>query len=350
MEPANRRRFLLTAIGACGPLGPGAAAWLGHRLDHRRTAGATCGASLPDGLQQFTQTSVALGTQVSLAVLHADGEIACRAAAAAMAEIQRVEVVMSIYRPESQLSRLNRCGILERPDPYLIEILGAVQAISKQSAGAFDATVQPLWTLYAEAAKAGGLPHPSDVADALQKVDWRRVEFSPRRVRLHGKGTAVTLNGIAQGFAADQAADALRRFGIEHALINSGEFAALGNKSDGRAWTVGIQHPRREDAYAAIARLRGRCLATSGDYATRFSDDYRFNHLFDPHTGRSPDHFASVSIAAPTATQADALSTAVYVLGPEKGLDLVRSIPGADALFVFGDGRMLATAGFPAEI
>ena len=139
------------------------------------------------------------------------------------------------------------------------------------------------------------------------------------------------------------------RHGIRHALVNTGELASEGQKAGGEPWTVGIQHPRREDAYVWLAKLRGRCLATSGDYATHFSDDYRYNHLFDPSTGRSPEFFASVSIAAPTATLADALSTAVFVLGAEQGLKLVRAMPGVDALFVFKSGRVFATEGFPAN-
>jgi thiamine biosynthesis lipoprotein len=96
-----------------------------------------------------------------------------------------------------------------------------------------------------------------------------------------------------------------------------------------------------------LVQLKGRCLSTSGDYATSFSADHRHHHLFDPRTGRSPQGFSSVSIAATTALEADALSTAVFVLEPEKGLELVRATPGADALLVFKDGRTLATQGFP---
>ena len=155
------------------------------------------------------------------------------------------------------------------------------------------------------------------------------------------------MNGIAQGYAADRAAAALNRHGIRHALINTGEVNALGRKSNDTAWTVGIQHPRREDAYISLARLAGRCLATSGDYATTFSSDFQHHHLFDPRSGRSPTHVSSVSIAAPSALQADALSTAVFVLGPERGLELVQAFRGADALLVKKDGSALATNGFP---
>src|SRR6185503_14614456 len=117
----------------------------------------------------------------------------------------------------------------------------------------------------------------------------------------------------------------------------------VGAKPDGSGWQIGIQHPRVADSYLSVAKLAGRCLATSGDYETGFSADYRHHHLFDPRTGYSPTDFSSVSIAAATALEADALSTAVFVLGPDVGLKLVQDTPGADALVVLKDGRTQAT-------
>lgn len=300
-------------------------------------------------LQKATEKGWALGSAVSMTALHADRATARRAVARAMDELRLVEQVMSLYRPQSQLARLNRDGLLDDPHPYLVEVLLAARNMSGRTDGAFDVTVQPLWKCYETAAKADRAPKPDDLADALRRVDFRRVEITTRQVRLRGKGTAVTLNGIAQGFAADRAMAVLARHGIEHALVDSGEIGAIGTKQQDGAWTVGIQHPRREDAYLALAKLDGRCLATSGDYATTFSPDRRDNHLFDPHTGRSPVAFSSVSVAAVTAMQADALSTALFVLGPERGLQLVRSTPKADALCVLKDGRTLTTEGFPQD-
>ena len=126
-----------------------------------------------------------------------------------------------------------------------------------------------------------------------------------------------------------------------------GEINALGSKPEAVGWKVGIQHPRREESYLALAQLQGRCLATSGDYATIFSPDYKSHHIFDPHTGRSPAQLASVSVAARTGMEADALSTALFVLGPERGLKLLQHTPGADALLVTKAGRTLRTAKFP---
>ena len=178
-------------------------------------------------------------------------------------------------------------------------------------------------------------------------MDWRRVEIGPRRIRLAGPGTAVTLNGIAQGYAADRVRDVLLSRGVRHALVNTGEFGSLGRNADGNAWTVGIQHPRQPDAYLALTRLDGRFLSTSGDYATAFSPDFLHHHIFDPRTGLSPVEFSSVTILARTGMESDALTKVLFVLGVEKGLDQIRAVPGADALCLLKDGRRVSTAGFP---
>ncbi len=346
----SRRQFLTAALGVGGSIGLGAAARGTHGSESPDPAGNIAASATSDGLKAVTRASRALGCEVSLTVLHAQRDVAGRAAAAALAQLQLVEDLMSLYRPQSQLARLNRTRVFHDPHPWLTGVLRAAQTLSKKTDGAFDVTVQPLWNLYSAANRSGRVPEEAAVRAALGMVDWRRVEISRRRIRLHGEGTAITLNGIAQGFAADRVMAVLRRYGIRHALVNTGEIGTLGGKSDGQAWTAGIQHPRREDAYVELAKLDGRCLATSGDYATGFSGDHAYNHLFDPHTGRSPEAFASVSVVAATAIQADALSTAVFVLGLERGLQLVRSTPAADAMLVLKDGRTLSTEGFPAAV
>ena len=299
------------------------------------------------GFEKVERKSWALGSDVSISALHEDRRTAERAVDDAFAELERIEEVMSLYRPHSQLCVLNRAGVLENPDPSMVEVLLAARTMSERSGGAFDATVQPLWQLYAEAKKAGGLPEPAAIEAAQRLVDWRRVEIGPDRIRLGGEGVAVTLNGIAQGYAADRVQAALHARGVRNALVNTGEFGSLGRKADGTPWTVGIQHPRRPDAYLAIASLEGRFLSTSGDYATFFSDDFRHNHIFDPRTGLSPVEFSSVTVLARTGMESDALTKVLFVLGLEKGLDFVRSTPGADALCVLKDGRTASTSGFP---
>jgi thiamine biosynthesis lipoprotein len=208
-------------------------------------------------------------------------------------------------------------------------------------------TIQPLWKLHDACAQQDRAPNAAELAATCELVDWRKLEVSAGAIRLDRAGTAVTLNGIAQGFAADQVLAVLKKHGVEQALINTGELGSLGQKPGGQPWRVGIQHPRHEDAYAAFANLDGRCLATSGDYASTFGGDRERHHLLDPDTGASAREFASVSIVAPTGMLADGLSTSVFVLGVELGAQLIEATAGADLFAILQNGRTFRTPGFP---
>lgn len=344
MANQNRRQFLTMAFGAGGVAALGVAAlWRGAE-----PARAAAASRRIEGLQSAQRRGRALGTEVQMIVLHERKERAEAALDAAFAELELVEDVMSIYRPESQLSALNRDGEVRNPHPYFVEVLRRSQHMAELSGGDFDVTVQPLWELYAAAQKSGTLPSDAEIDAARAQVDWTRLDVSSERVRL-GRGMKVTLNGIAQGYAGDRVIGTLRSFGVTHALANTGEVATLGGKAGGEPWVAGIQHPREAGALLGLANLEGVCLSTSGDYATNFSADRAYNHIFDPATGRSPQSFSSVSITSPSCTDADGLSTAVFVAGPEKGLKIVRAMPGAEALFVHKDGTERKTDGFPLQ-
>lgn len=316
-------------------------------LGSAAVAFATTRVGAAASMTQISRTSRALGAEVKLTIFHESDDVAAAAADKAVEEIARVDRLLSIYRPDSAVSILNRDGQLPNPHPDLLTVLNKCQELSARSAGAFDITVQPLWELYAAAKKSGKLPESAAVAEAKARVDYRKIEIDARSVRL-GKGQAITLNAIAQGFAADCAAAAVRQAGIRHAMIDAGEVATVGGKPDGQPWTIGIQHPREKEAYIAVVKLRDRCLSTSGDYATTFTEDRAFHHIFDPATGQSPKDLASVSIVAPSAADADALATACLVLGIEKSLKLIETLADTQAMFVRKDGRTVATRGFPA--
>lgn len=325
----NRRKFLLGAAAGAALLGTGYIT----QQSFARTS--------------VRRTSWALGANVSLTVVGLREIAANRALDAAFAEIETVEQTMSLYRPDSQLSQLNRDRVLQRPHAHLLTVLQLAEQTSRQTGGAFDITVQPLWNLFSTAKRNGVLPTEAELVAVRQKIDWRKVEFSNHEVRLHDPIEAITLNGIAQGFALDRALAALVAQGATSALIDTGEIGSLGAKAPGDAWTMGIQHPRERDAFVAVADLDGRALATSGDYETTFSDDFAKNHIFDPRTGESPSELASVSIVAPTGLQADALSTAAMVLGKERTLAFIARLPRVDALLVDKSGDVVRTAGFP---
>jgi FAD:protein FMN transferase len=298
-------------------------------------------------LASITRTSRALGAEVRITLFHASGDEAARAADAALAEVSRIDRLLSLYDPDSQVSILNRRGALDEPHPDLLHVLRACRSLSEKTAGAFDITVQPLWELYAKAKEAGRLPTDVELAAAKAKVGYQRIGIERDRVRLE-PGTAITLNAIAQGYAADCAAAILRRNGVRHAMVDTGEIAAIGPKADGSPWSIGVQHPRRPDAYIAIVKLADRCMSTSGDYATRFTEDKAYHHIFNPATGRSPADLASSTVVAASAMEADSLSTACLVLGMEKALGLIGGLRDAEAMFIHKDGQLAATPGFPA--
>lgn len=327
MSRFTRRRFLAVSTAAVGLAG-GAAP--------RPAWGA-----------ESQRTGRAFGTTVRLQVLHSDARRADEAAEAGLAELLRLESLLSLYRPDSAVSQLNRQGYLDRPPRELVTVLRAATRMSQRSDGAFDVTVQPLWVLYAEQRRSGRSPTPEQLAEARRHVDWRAMVVDERRVAFTRPGMSLTLNGIAQGYVTDGVRQVLQEHGVVQALLDTGEIGTLGKRTSTDPWRIGIQHPRDDDAYVALAQLAGRCLATSGDYATRWSDDYASHHVFDPRTGASPQELASVSIVAPTAMEADALSTAVMVLGPEAGMSLVAETPAAAVLLVTKAGRVLASPGFP---
>jgi thiamine biosynthesis lipoprotein len=315
-----KRRTILSATLGAAVLGVGG--WWTTR--ERRKAFATGG--------------IVFGTTASLRVLHDDEATARAALAAAMEALRQVDQRMSLHRADSALSRLNRNGKLMQPDPQLLAVLQAAQAVAQLTDGAFDVTVQPLWD-----AASGRM----DPAQALARVGWRKLDVDRERVLLREPGMAVTLNGIAQGYGADIALATLRAHGIEHALLDTGEFGSVGQRDDGQPWTLAIRDPRDPQGLAQLLHADGRCLATSGDYETYFSADFSRHHIVDPHTGASPQELASVSVLAPTGMQADALSTACMVLGMNGALRLAERLPKVDVLCIAKSGEIRRSAGFP---
>lgn len=297
-------------------------------------------------LPSFTGAGLAFGTTVGVIVRHADETAAWRAIDAALAIVARVHRLMSIYDPGSEVFRLNRDGVLARPDPLLLAVLRHARDLSRLTRGSFDVTVQPLWQAGRLAAGEGRPPSAREVERARSLVGWQDVEANAQQVLLRRPGMRITLNGLAQGYAADLALQALRRHGVAHALLDAGEFAPQGD-ADGRAWTLGVPDPRDPGRLAAAFALDGRCVATSGDYASAFTPDYRHHHIVDPATGRSPSGLASVTVLAPTALEADGLSTAFMVLGARRAHTLAARLPGVDLLTIDKRGHLWRSPGFP---
>lgn len=306
---------------------------------------AHSGASASE-LQWQNITFTGLGTVMSVRAAHPSAEALQRALQRARQVIVQVEDEMSLFRPGSALSQLNREGLLRKPPAQLRHVLALSQRVAQQSQGAFDVTVQPLWQLYAQSQKEGRLPTAQQVAQALRCVGWQHLEVTPTHIKLHQPGMGVSLNGVAQGYAADLVKASLKRDGVWHALINTGEWSAIGLAEGGRPWVLGIANPRGDtpqaEPWLTRVAMQGWSIATSADDQCTFSDDRVHHHIFNPHTGYSPHDVASVTVAAPSCAQADALTKVLFVAGYAQALKVAHAW-GVPALVVNKAGEWKAS-------
>lgn len=310
------------------------------------TIGASTAGAWNAGERLHTGAALAFGTTISIALVHADEEVARRAIADALAAAQRIDRLMSIYHPDSQVFQLNRDGVLASPDPQLLAVLAQARELSRLTAGAFDITVQPLWRAWSVAAEGHALPALAALRQARALLGWQDVAADARRVRLLRPGMQITLNGLAQGYAADMALAAVQKYGIRHVLLDAGEFVGRGRKRPHQPWTLGVRDPRDAEALAATLYVNGCGVATSGDYETTFTPDFRHHHIVDPALGDSPAELASVTAMAPTSMLADGLSTAFMVMGRARAATLAASLPAVDLLTVDKQGRVWSSPGF----
>lgn len=286
----------------------------------------------------------ALGAQVSIKIHHSDRAEAEQLVRQSLAEVRRLEGLFSLYRSDSAICALNRTGVLVAPDPDMVKLLRDALAFADLTGGAFDPTVQPLWQLYAlHFSSLTADPHgpPAEkLAEALAKVGRDGLLVSADRIALAKHGAGLTLNGIAQGYATDRVVDVLRGAGLSTALVDMGEIRALGARPDGTPWQVGLADADQPGQLGATVAIVDRAVSTSSGTGFQFDRAGCFTHLFDPRTGRSPSRYRSVSVVAPTATEADALSTAFSLLPPQAVRDIVAARPNLQAQLVVGQGEI----------
>lgn len=258
-----------------------------------------------------------LGAVATMKIYHPDRNEAERLISSACAEARRLERLFSLYLEDSALVRLNRTGILVDPAIEFVELMETSLRYSELTGGLFDPTVQPLWDLYArhfsrpDAAPSG--PDKPSMDAVLARIGYRRLSVNRDRVVVP-KGTAVTLNGIAQGYVTDKVVDLLRAHGIAQTLVDMGESRAVGARPDGLPWEVGIADPETPGRTQTVLSIEDRAVSTSGGYGFRFDPRGRFNHLFDPTNGGCGHLYSSVTTIAATATSADAMSTAFSLM------------------------------------
>ncbi len=303
----------------------------------------------------------AMGTRWRIVIHGDDPARAARAAEAGFALIHRRDDLLSDWQPSSALSRLGREAWPDAVpvDPVLHDILVRASELSELTDGAFDVTVGPAVRLWRRARRQQELPRADRLADALARMGWQKIETvadDPPRVRLAVADMQLDLGGIAKGHTAAAALEVLREHGIEHALVDGGGDLALGAPPpDAGIWRIGVLPLReREDAAGRIVDLDRACgVATSGD-AFRYVeiDGVRYSHIVDPRTGLGLVGRISATVIAPDPATADALASAVCVLGPEQGIRMLERLPGTEGLIAWRDGsadplRSVRSSGFP---
>jgi thiamine biosynthesis lipoprotein len=265
-----------------------------------------------------------------------------RAFDAATQEIERLEQLMTTWRPDSEVSRINAAAgkgaVVVGQETY--DVVAASIHTSEISSGTFDITFESLHGLWKFDEDLD--PHPPTAAQIKAKLpllDYRHIHLDPakRSVRLDRVGVKIGLGGIAKGYAVDKASRVLLDAGIETFFVQAGgDLFTHGRKPDGKMWAAGVRDPRGPDgSYFAMLDVTDHAFSTAGDYERSYVvGGRRYHHIIDPRTGYPATASRSVTIWAPTALVADELDDAVFILGPEKGLALVESVDGVGAIIV----------------
>jgi FAD:protein FMN transferase len=291
-----------------------------------------------------TETRLLMGTIINLTVVTTDADAGRQAIAACLGQMANLEAVLSRHQPESQLSRLNREGQLQDASPILTHVLGEAAQFSAMTGGAFDVSVKPLVDLYQE---VNGLPTKDAIQNVLPRVGYQQIVVDENNVSFSQPNMAITLDGIAKGYIVDQGLAVLQNHGFGDILVEAGGDLSTSGAKSARPWQIGIQSPRENGTrYMHTFSVANQAVATSGDYMQPYTDDLTAHHIIDPRTGYSVPELASATVVAASGIQADALATALMVMGAEQGRALVETTPDCEAYLVAKDLSIWHSSGF----
>jgi thiamine biosynthesis lipoprotein len=247
----------------------------------------------------------------------------------------RIDALMSVYKPDSEISRVNAQAANEplKISKELFDLIQRANVFSGLSHGAFDITYASVGYKYDYRKKQQ--PSQQQINQLLDTVNYRNLILKDQTIWFARPGMRIDLGGIAKGHAVDQGIQILKHCGIKHAIVTAGGDSRILGDKKGREWMIGIQHPRQKNKNALIIPLSNTAISTSGDYERYFfTDKERVHHIINPRTGKSANKSWSASVIGPDATTTDALSTTVFILGAEKGMELVNSLPDIDAIII----------------
>ena len=295
-----------------------------------------------------------MGTLVEITVLSPDTDIAQMAIGQAFDEMLRLERLMSTHLPDSEISRLNAAAgskTFLSVSPEVLEVIQRAIYWGNKSNGALDISIGPVSSLWRFDDENPAIPDAQRLARAVRLVNFGDIEIDASTVRLKQPVMSLHLGAIAKGYAVDRAMDVLVNLKIRHAMINAGgDLKALGSRKDGKPWNIGLQHPRKPEKMISSFGLANKAVATSGDYQKYFIlGDTRYHHILDPVSGMPARGLISSTIIADSVMDADALATAVFVLGSDKGIRLIDSLEGVEGMLVPHSGSILFSRNFKSQ-
>jgi len=289
-----------------------------------------------------------MGTSVAITIVapNAD-ETTKKALTLAFDEIRRIEDLMSIYRQDSEVSVLNRDGFCGNASSELIHVVKTASCYSELSGGVFDITILPILDLWKEKSNDGISPTDVDLSRSLELVNYRNIIVEDRRLWFRKAGMRLTLAGIAKGYAVDRAIEAMQRAGIKHALVNAGgDIRALAGKAEEVPWRIAVRNPKDKSLSVSIVKVCDEAIATSGSYERHIGREMKVSHIVDARTGQPAQEMMSTTIISKNGIDADALSTVVFLLGVENGMDLVKKLSGVEALVMTNEGKVIKSSGY----
>ena len=306
---------------------------------------AGCSAQ-PDSLEKTSKDIFTMDTAINITVYTADPALGQSAADQAAVEFQRINNLTNRFAAklsDPQASDVYRVNQSAGIAPVVVgadtlAMAQRAQYFAGLSGGAFDIAIGPIMDLWGFGGTAYHLPTDAEIKKLLPLADYRKIviDADQKTIFLPEKGMIMDLGGIAKGYATDMAAKKIRDLGIKNALINAGgNVFAIGSKPDGQPWRIGIQDPRDANSVVAIVKVSDRAVVSSGDYQRYFEQDgVRYHHIIDPASGKQARSVMGTTIIMDNSTDADILSTTMFVLGPAKGMAFQKTLPGVEAVFI----------------
>ncbi len=297
----------------------------------------------------FKFQQIFMGTIVEIVLIGEDYNKAEKATSMAFQEIGRIEKLMSPWIEDSDVSKINRFAGKQwvRVSPDTLFVIKKSIEISKSTNGGFDITIGPLIRLWRNAISKGSPPPKGELKRLLDLVGFKDILIDQEgKILLKKEGMSIDLGGIAKGYAVDRAFELLRRLGYRNLIVNAGGDLRVGGTKFEKPWSIGIQDPRNSEKLIAKISLSDASIATSGDYEKYFFyQGKRYHHIINPENGMPAEGCRSVSVISKEAIFSDAMATAIFVLGPEKGFRLCQDTKGMECMIIDNDGNINITPG-----